>query len=66
MVGVQKAANGDTSTDYLKGHEKQANAIVLTGQGIPFLHAGVEMMRSKDGNHNSYNSSDEVNQIDWY
>ena len=65
MVGVQKAANGDTSTDYIKGHQKQVNAIVLTGQGIPFLHAGVEMMRSKDGNHNSYNSSDEVTQIDW-
>ena len=65
LVGVQKAANGDTSTDYIKGHQKQANAIVLTGQGIPFLHAGVEMMRSKDGNHNSYNSSDEVTQIDW-
>ena len=65
MLGVQKAANGDTSVDYIKGLQKQANAIVLTGQGIPFLHAGVEMMRSKDGNHNSYNSSDEVTQIDW-
>ena len=65
MVGVQKAANGDTSTDYIKGLQKQVNAIVLMGQGIRFLHAGVEMMRSKDGNHNSYNSSDEVTQIDW-
>ena len=45
--------------------QKQANAIVLTGQGVPFLHAGVEIMRTKDGNHNSYNSSDEVNQIDY-
>ena len=65
LLGVQKAANGDTSVDYIKGLQKQANAIVLTGQGIPFLHAGVEMMRSKAGNHNSYNSPDEVNQIDW-
>lgn len=45
--------------------QKQANAIVLTAQGVPFLHAGVEMMRTKDGDHNSYNASDEVNQIDW-
>lgn len=65
LLGVEKAANGDTSNDYIKMLQKQANAIVLTGQGVPFLHAGVEMMRSKDGNHNSYNSSDEVNQIDW-
>ncbi len=27
--------------------QKQANSIVLTSQGIPFLHAGVEMMRTK-------------------
>ena len=45
--------------------QKQANAIVLTSQGMPFLHAGVEMLRTKDGNHNSYNAADEVNQIDW-
>ena len=49
----------------IKLMQKQANAIVLTAQGVPFLHAGVEMMRTKDGDHNSYNASDEVNQIDW-
>jgi pullulanase len=27
--------------------QKQANAIVLTSNGIPFLHAGVELMRTK-------------------
>jgi len=48
----------------------QANAIILTSQGIPFLHAGVEIMRSKpDGtggyDHNSYESPDSVNQIRW-
>jgi pullulanase len=44
---------------------KLANAVVLTSQGIPFLHAGVEMMRTKGGEHNSYNLPDAVNQIDW-
>ncbi|UPG62961.1 alpha-amylase family glycosyl hydrolase [Metabacillus endolithicus] len=34
-----------------------ANGIVLTSQGIPFLHAGEEMLRSKYGVHNSYKSS---------
>lgn len=42
-----------------------ANAIVLTSQGIPFLHAGVEMMRSKHGEHNTYNLPDSINQINW-
>ncbi len=42
-----------------------ANGIVLTSQGIPFLHAGVELMRSKGGEHNSYNLPDSVNRIDW-
>lgn len=42
-----------------------AGALVLTSQGIPFLHAGVEMARTKLGDHNSYKSSDRTNQIEW-
>jgi len=42
-----------------------ANTIVLTSQGIPFLHAGVEMLRTKNGVENSYKSPDAINQIDW-
>ncbi|MCU0105329.1 type I pullulanase [Acholeplasma vituli] len=52
--------------------QTQANAIVLTSQGVPFIHAGAEMMRTKvdpaedNGlNHNSYNASDLVNQMDY-
>ncbi len=51
--------------------QKQANAIVLTSQGIAFLHAGDEMLRSKPligkagFDHNSYESPDEINQIRW-
>jgi len=44
---------------------KLSNAIVLTAQGIPFLHNGVEMMRSKKNVENSYKSPDSINQIDW-
>jgi pullulanase len=44
---------------------KLANAIVLTSQSVPFLHAGVEMCRTKGGNSNSYKSPDSVNAIDW-
>lgn len=42
-----------------------AGAIILTSQGIPFLHAGVEMARTKLGDHNSYKSPDSINKIDW-
>ena len=55
----------DADEETIKLMQKQANAIILTAQGVPFLHAGVEMMRTKDGDHNSYNASDEVNQINW-
>jgi pullulanase len=45
--------------------QQEANAIILTSQGIPFLHAGVEFLRTKNNDHNSYESGDEVNQLDW-
>ncbi|MBC7946578.1 MAG: type I pullulanase [Chitinophagaceae bacterium] len=44
---------------------KLALSIVLTSQGISFLHAGTEFLRSKKGVENSYNSSDSINAIDW-
>ena len=55
----------DASESELIAMHKLANAVVLTSQGIPFLHAGVEMLRTKGGEHNSYKSPDAVNQIDW-
>ena len=47
-----------------------AAAVYLTAQGIPFMQAGEEMLRSKqnaDGsfNANSYNAPDEVNSLKW-
>ncbi|MFD2876209.1 hypothetical protein ACFTAO_10050 [Paenibacillus rhizoplanae] len=42
-----------------------ANGIILTSQGIPFLHAGDELLRSKYGDHNSYRSPDCINAIRW-
>ena len=47
-----------------------AATFYLTAQGMPFIHAGEELLREKinpDGsrNHNSYNSPDSVNHIDW-
>ena len=48
----------------IKRH-KLAGAVVLTSQGIPFLHAGQEFLRTKGGNANSYMAPDAVNQLDW-
>ncbi len=42
-----------------------ATSIVLLSQGMPFLHAGQEFMRSKSGDENSYASGDEVNALRW-
>ncbi len=44
---------------------KLAGAIVLTSQGMPFMLAGEEMGRSKDGDENSYKSPVTENRIDW-
>lgn len=44
---------------------KLANAIILTSQGVPFLHGGVEFARTKKGDDNSYIAGDEVNRLDW-
>ena len=40
-------------------------ASTILAQGIPFLHQGVEFNRSKFGNENSYNASDDINMIRW-
>ena len=45
--------------------DKLAQAVVLTSQGIPFLHSGEEFLRTKKGEENSYNLPDEINKIDW-
>ncbi len=44
---------------------KLSAAVILTSQGVPFMMAGEEMARSKDGDENSYKSPVELNQIDW-
>jgi len=40
-------------------------AATLFAQGIPFLHLGVELNRTKKGDRNSYKSPDSINMINW-
>ena len=39
--------------------------MLLTSQGVPFLHGGEEFARTKFGNDNSYNAADSINEVDW-
>lgn len=56
--------SSDSEEDRIKMDEL-AQAVILTAQGIAFLHGGEEMLRTKDGSDNSYNAGDAVNQFDW-
>ncbi|MGE7632675.1 type I pullulanase [Bacillus paramycoides] len=57
--------NSGESEEVRKQMHKLSSSILLTSQGIPFLHAGQEFMRTKYGDHNSYKSTDSINQMDW-
>jgi pullulanase len=62
--------SGDTEETRIK-MDKLAAAFVFLSQGIPFIQAGQEFLRSKPlpgGNsfdHNSYNSPDIINSLKW-
>ena len=46
-----------------KTYQDFTNGLVMISEGITFFHAGQEMYRSKQGIENSYQSSDEINQL---
>ena len=55
-----------TATPEEKGRmQNLALAISAFGQGIPFFHAGIDMLRSKSGDGDSYNSGDWFNRLDF-
>jgi pullulanase len=60
-----KISNPNATEEELIKMDKLANAVVLTSQGVSFLHSGAELLRTKQGMANSFRSSDSINQIDW-
>lgn len=44
---------------------KLGETIALCSQGVPFIFCGEEIFRDKKGVHNSYESPDSVNSIEW-
>ncbi len=58
-------SNGKPSAAELGRVFKLTSSVMILAQGMPFIHAGQEFMRSKNGNDNSYNASDAVNSLKW-
>lgn len=56
---------GSTSAKQRAAMQRLGLASVILGQGVPFLHAGSEILRSKSGDGDSYDSGDWFNAIDW-
>ena len=42
-----------------------AQTAVFTSQGVPFMLSGEELLRDKKGVHNSFESPDSINRLDW-
>ena len=42
-----------------------AQTTVFTSQGVPFMLSGEELLRTKLGVHNSFESPDSINHLDW-
>ena len=42
-----------------------AQTAVFTSQGVPFMLSGEELLRTKQGVHNSFESPDSINHLDW-
>ena len=62
---LNKSMGDTTSVAKRQRAAKLAQTIVLTSQGIPFIWCGEEIFRDKKGDHNSFQSPDSINAIDW-
>lgn len=65
LVDRLKTSVPDITQDELIRLDLLAQTAVLTSQGVPFILSGEEMLRDKKGVHNSYNSPDSINRLDW-
>ena len=65
LVDRLKASIKGITIDELIRLDLMAQTVVLTSQGVPFMLSGEEMLRDKKGVHNSYESPDSINHLDW-
>ena len=62
---VQAKASANASLADRIRMNNLALSIPMLSQGVPFFHAGDDILRSKSLDRNSYNSGDWYNAIDW-
>lgn len=62
---LKESKPADATNEELVRFDKLAQTVIFTSQGVPFLYAGEELYRNKKGIHNTYQSPDSVNRIDW-
>lgn len=62
---VKKDGDYETIQEDLLSMNRLAAAIVQLSAGIPFMQAGEEAGRTKQGEDNSYNLSKDLNHLDW-
>ena len=65
LVDRLKTSIPGISIDELIRLDLLAQTAVFTSQGVPFMLCGEEMLRDKKGVHNSFESPDSVNHLDW-
>ena len=65
LVDRLKASIPGITEDELIRLDLLAQTVVMTSQGVPFMLSGEEMLRDKKGVHNSYESPDSINHLDW-
>ena len=65
LVDRLRAVSPGIGDDELIRLSLLAQTAVLTSQGVPFILSGEEMLRDKKGVHNSFNSPDSINRLDW-
>lgn len=61
---VYKAPVGTSMADRVR-MQQVGLSIVALSQGVPFFHAGSDILRSKSLDRDSYNSGDWFNKLDW-
>ncbi len=59
------SVNGGTSRSAVAKQDRQVAALILLAQGTPFIQAGQEFLRTKEGETNSYNLPDSINSLKW-
>ncbi len=65
LVDRLKSSVPGITTDELIRLDLLAQTAVFTSQGVPFMLSGEELLRDKKGVHNSFESPDDINQLDW-